>query len=204
MERRKTKKATMNIETFKQCMITLSEYFGKDLSPIAIEAYHDALGDFSDDEMRRATKLSLKTKQFMPKAVELVELVRGGAQDASIEALERVEYAFKAVGKYRSVDFEDKAINATVRLMGGWPELCELTEDEWRRFRSKDFQKIYASMRSKPVPTDTGLALPGIAEAENLKGGRDVEAPMLVERRQGSVGSGFVADPTMLGDGDNQ
>lgn len=174
-------------ECFAAQMSLLSEYFNKPLSDALASIYYRALKGLTDDQMKSAVSAAVETKQFMPKVVELIELVQGKPEDISLAALERLDHAVRHAGKYRSVDFEDKAINATIRLMGGWPRLCETDEDEWRQFRSREFQRIYSSLSKRPVPADTGAPLVGIAEAENLKKGHDIEPPMRIERRRDLV-----------------
>lgn len=173
----------LNPDLFAGDISALSELFSKPMSDALLEIYYNALKDLSDEEFKRATSDAAKTCIHMPRPAELRKLARGDTQDQSLDALERVEHAFRAAGKYRSVDFEDKAINAAIRLMGGWPGLCELSEDEWRQFRSREFQKMYMSFSSRSISGDTCAALPGLVEIDSLKNGFKTDAPVMIGAR---------------------
>jgi hypothetical protein len=53
--------------------------------------------------------------------------------------------AIKRFGSYQSILFADAKITKAVELMGGWLQVCSMTEDE-TKFRMADFMKIYTSL----------------------------------------------------------
>lgn len=69
-----------------------------------------------------------------------------------------------AVGSYgstRAVDFEDRCINAAIRSMGGWTQLCSSPEEWFLNWGAKEFKKAYAAYARQGIPDGLGESLPG-------------------------------------------
>lgn len=100
---------------------------------------------FSDDQIERAMMTAALTLKFFPKPAELIELIQGKTKDRAIAAWESLIGAIQRCGSYQSVIFRDGRISRTVELMGGWLEVCSMTEEE-TKWKMKDFCAIYQSL----------------------------------------------------------
>src|SRR3990167_6621691 len=67
-----------------------------------------------------------KRKERIPAPGDLIAQPQARA-DATALAWATLRKAISSVGSYRSVEFEDAAIAATVEALGGWLELCTKT-----------------------------------------------------------------------------
>ena len=160
-------KPKLRHQVFTEGMGQLTELYGKELSPHALEAYWQAVKHLGNLDFKHAVRLSAQRERFFPLPAVLLDLVDGGGEARAIYALERVNFAVRSIGPHQSVDFEDRAINAAIRALGGWADVCALSSDEWRRFRSKDFLKAYRAYSSRDVPEEAGKHLIGITEHAN-------------------------------------
>jgi len=179
-------------ERFKRRFATLAAAFGVDLDPFRTDAYWEALSDLTDDQFDAAVHQSISSLKWMPKPVELREAALGKQEDRALLAQRVLEKAITDHGAYASVDFEDQAINAAVRAVGGWIAVCQTDAGEWRKFRSREFKQAYAVYAARPTETKH---LVGIYEQSNAAFGHVVEGP----RRIGCPE--LVAGPRRLGPG---
>lgn len=146
-----------------KAITALAELFNRELSTITLRAYLAALADLSLEEVQRACLSAMQTRKFMPMPAELRELA--GLEPPSVAAMRAWESARKTVrlyGAYRSPDFEDQVINATIRALGGWVEFCSMDPEQLDKFTRKDFEKIYAGFLQYGVSQDAGQPLAGI------------------------------------------
>jgi len=162
-------------ERFGRNLIRLASGFGEMLSPHRIDSYWEALNDLDDDAFELATVEALKTRHRFPMPVDLREAVNGKLGAVALLAQHVVETAMASVGAYASVDFEDPAVNASLRGLGGWSAVCSIDAGEWRRFRSREFRTLYEAHSQRGGAGELARPLPGIVEATN--GQRGLEAP---------------------------
>jgi hypothetical protein len=143
----------MNAEKFGQNMTGLAETLGAPpLSEMSLEMYARALERFSDEEITRAIMKAAATCRWMPKPVELVDLISGGKQTPEARALLAWEQVYSAIGDHgahKSMFFTDGRISRVIRLMGGWVQVCQWPEKDMKWHR-KDFLEAY-----KSLPADT-------------------------------------------------
>ena len=123
---------------------TLSEAFGRTSTEATVRAYTIGLEGLSPEQVERATGIALRSCKFMPSPAEIREL-SGEAKSA-----DRAEIAWavfernvRLVGGYKSVCFDDPALNFTVGSLGGWSALCEMPATE---FDTLDNQKCMICM----------------------------------------------------------
>ena len=156
---------------------------GRLLSPEALVLYVAALEDMTDEQLDTALGRAMKEAQHMPRPAELRKLAGAGCdpEAEALEALAQVRRAIGAHGRYESVDFEDKAINAALRNLGGWIAACELSEDEWTRFKAREFKQAYTTLRNAGCGEDTARYLPGITERQWQSVHGDKPKPVLIE-----------------------
>ena len=138
----------------------LGVIYGKEIDEVLLRAYWAALRDVSIDDLENAAYSHIALEKWFPKPCELRHVdataVSYRAWDTAITAAERV-------GAYKSVDFEDGAINATIRFMGGWRQFCGMKpEDEhWRR---QEFLQAYRQFSAHGISSNQSRALVGIAQ----------------------------------------
>lgn len=153
------------------------------------EAYWLGCSDLSTDSWRTAVMRSIREGDGrMPSPRALREL--GGEmspENRAIAAWATVRKTVRLHGAYRSIDFEDPAINAAIRSMGGWVALCSKPTDEFDTWARKEFERQYRSWSEMPG-TEMARRLVGVAEAEN--GGR-FEAEVITVP---TIGDGSRAD----------
>jgi len=134
---------------FKTYMTTLGELFNRDLSDPLKDIYWEALKPYLDGDCEEAFKKSVSSCKFFPKPAELIEFmgnVSGGDQAAL--AWTEVDKAVRTVGNYSSVKFSDPVIHSVIQAMGGWHDLCQCSNEEfkWKRI---EFEKLYPTMVKK-------------------------------------------------------
>jgi hypothetical protein len=122
----------------------LAEAFGRTATEATIAAYTIGLGGLTPKQIENATGKALRTCKFMPTPAELRELA------GELKLADRGEIAWAAFeravaqhGGYRSVCFDDPAINAAVQSLGGWCACCEMPANEFDSFLRPKFLKAY-------------------------------------------------------------
>lgn len=160
----------LNREAFASIIVGLAETFGRELSGPAISIYYAALRDLDDESWRRALAGAATSCKHMPTPAELRALSgEHSAAERSITAWTEATTAAAKVGSYRSVRFEDPAINAAIRSLGGWVEFCAAESGELERFVRPRFLEAHRAY-SRSVPATLAAALPGLAERGVIRG----------------------------------
>lgn len=150
-------------DQFSALLSMLAAAFGVEMSEARFEAYWLGLVGISIQDLKTAIARAIRSERFMPTPVVLRELA--GEQSAShlaVRAWTAVRLAIRAHGAYATVDFDDHAINATVRVLGGWVRLCSTESEELDRFVRRDFTRIYEGYTGFGVPSVDGAPLEGI------------------------------------------
>tara|TARA_R110000824_G_C15205494_1_gene676134 strand:+ start:997 stop:1752 length:756 start_codon:yes stop_codon:yes gene_type:complete len=154
---------------FASVMTAMCTAFGKELDEAILEAYWMALEDMPLDGFKQGAKKCLQEEEWMPKPGAIRRSAGVLSPDArAIFAFECVRKGIATHGAYVSVNFDDPLITATIRNMGGWPELCSLPAEKFNIFTRKDFEKIYKAMLESGVRGDAINHLPGKHEHTNL------------------------------------
>lgn len=142
-----------------------------------------AMRDLSQSEVQDAILgfVQNSTEFPTPAAVRKFAGPRGLADSERAKlAWGQVRTAIRQHGGYQSVDFEDRIVNAVIREMGGWNQLCESSVDEMV-WREKDFIRLYEAVAKSGV--GDASALPGLCEASNVKAGLPMPEPCRVGAR---------------------
>lgn len=133
---------------FGEAMLVLSETFNEPVSDVRVEAYFDALKDFSIMQVNLAVRRAVRDCRFFPKPVELRELIEGQASDNADAAWSEVMQQIRRVGYMGAPTFSDERILRTVNeLWGGWRRLCETLPGEGPELLGwvKQFKAAYAA-----------------------------------------------------------
>ncbi len=162
-------------EQILECVTILAESWRQKITPITVRAYELGLSDLDIDAVKRGVMVAIRDCQFMPSVHELRKLsgaaeTRIDAKDRPLLAWQAVRGAISKVGAYDSPAFDDAAINATIRELGGWPLLCDTPIDEMH-WLEKRFVATYSALCSVKLPSDQTERLAGIIEISNGREG---------------------------------
>lgn len=149
-----------------------------------VRFYFSALQRFELEEIREALNrhvVDTDVGQFVPKPADIVRNIAGNTSTQAETAWTKVDTAIRRVGPHRDVCFDDPIIHAVITDMGGWIEMCRVTEKEFP-FRHAEFVKRYRGYIGRP-PQQYQARLTGTNNAHNARGGFALEAPMLVGDR---------------------
>jgi len=154
------------------------ESIGRRLSPAGLRIWMLAFADLTVDEARTAiVRFSRESTDFpSPAAVRQHAGLRGltNGEERSEVAWRIVRTCISRVGAYESVDFDDPAINAAIRSLGGWPELT-MTASEALHWRERDFKRAYRSILLSG--SGDGAPLHGLLAVDNSKNGHGTTEP---------------------------
>ena len=147
--------------------------YDKEITRLTLESYWAALKHVDIGVLEQAMAAHICSERWFPRPCEL----RGPGETAiAMRAWDSAITAVQQYGAYRSVDFEDQAVNATIRYLGGWERFCAMgsaVED----FVRKDFLGAYREMRRHGISSSQAQFLPGLAgrQREPVK----IEAPVV-------------------------
>lgn len=95
------------------------------LSKEQVKSYFHAIKDYPPELV-----LSVLSKySYLPPINELVKKLE---EKRTLLAFEILQKAIEKAGIYGAVVFEDRKLQAFVKLMGGWQEICEMSPKELR------------------------------------------------------------------------
>lgn len=154
---------------FIELMAALASSFGREADQAMLLGYRLALGDLPLEKIESAVGRAIRELKFMPSPAEVRELA-GVLTPQNRAGLAWVAFtrAASRVGEYRTVDFDDRLINATVYNLGGWvPCIDRLGEPKGDQFLRKDFERIYMGLLINPPPASWLSPLLGISAQQN-------------------------------------
>lgn len=155
-------------DMFSEELGILSEMLSpKPLSVPQQRGYWIALREFSLNQVVKAFHACLATKRFMPKPSEIRELIEGSSKDKAAIAFECLIRAIKEVGRYHSINFRDRTINAVVKSMGGWETVCDIPIKDLSKYQFKRFCETYIAFANRGVGEDQGSHCVGFHERGN-------------------------------------
>lgn len=178
---------------FKAALSMLCATFAREVTEALLDGFWYSLADLDIAMVEVGCRRALRDCKRMPMPAEIREL--SGEEPVAAQAIrawQTLRMGMRIHGAYASVNFDDKAINATVRNMGGWEQLCRTDIDEWVR---KDFERIYAIYARRSLGAEESAPLVGIHERTNgfltgalvdvkTIGGRDSTTKLLGEELQ--------------------
>lgn len=134
--------------------------------------YMRALERLTDEELAVACEEGIRSSRWLPSVEELIEAACGKSltiQDRARLAFESAVAAVASCGAYESPDFADTAINAAIRMIGGWTHFAGLDSDVLRSHGRNAFLQAYETA-TKLSPSDPRRHhLVGIHEANALR-----------------------------------
>lgn len=165
------------------CLTALAIAFNREVSEEFFMAYLDmGLTDVPTADLKTAVAKAVRVCKFMPTVAELRDLCGNAVEtdkDAAAKGWESLNRAVRRVGYYRSPNFIDPLVTATVRAMGGWLRIvncfdCEDGEkaSDWETWTHKRFVEDYTRLARRGVSADQTAPLLGSHDAQNIASGR--------------------------------
>ena len=179
-------------ERFAMAITALAESYRQKVTPGLFHGYRMGLAGLSTTDIERACALALQKCKFMPVPAELRELAGTGGdsyESLAERAFHVLDKAVSSLGGDKSVNFHDGAINATVRLLGGWQKCCDQPREEFEKWYRKDFIKTYVGVCRNGASEELRRYHGGRIEQQNSKWiGRTL--PSGITYQPGMFGSG--------------
>ena len=146
----------------------LCEVFRQTVSEVKIHAYAVGLADLTIEQIEIACARALAECKFMPVPAELRQLSGSmGFAERAVLAFEAVARSVARLGAGASPDFDDAAINATIRNLGGWPRVCAIDAEEFEKWFRKEFERVYVLLCNRGISAEAGARLVGESEQHN-------------------------------------
>jgi hypothetical protein len=136
-----------DIGEFGKIILGLSEIFGGEMSPIAIDIYFNALSDFTIDEVSKGISSVVKSRVYngMPKPAEIIEAISGSSNVQAITAWDEVLTDIRKRGRLQGGKFDNPAIEQAIRVCGGWEKICAGDEQDLQWVK-KEFIEAYGAV----------------------------------------------------------
>lgn len=156
----------------------MAELFGKQLTEAALELYARSVIDLGGAAVERAVSAAAVSCKFFPSPAELRDLAGRGqfrAADRAAMAFQALKEACSRYGAFRSPNFDDPLINATVRNLGGWTRACEMPVSEFDVWYRRQFCEVYEMFARLGATPEQSARLIGEHEAVNAANGHQVD-----------------------------
>jgi len=189
----------MTVELFHQSLTMLQSYFNQKIEKKEVlHLYWESLKYIDNTAWNSIIQNIINN--FTPTSTTKFPLIKdflsAGGQSGEHMARNMVGVLRKTIhkfGAYESIDFQDQALHNVVIRYGGWIELCNWTESDWK-MKETAIIKSYESEKSAcPGPSSNHLA--GIHEQTN-----ESRTPIKIrpisksERAQISTGAQMLTD----------
>jgi hypothetical protein len=151
---------------------TLCEVFNRTPTPATFAAYEIGLSGISPQAVERAVANGLQRWKFMPSPAEIREIaITGGGsfESAADRAFTVLQDAVRRHGSDCSVNFEDGAINAAVRRLGGWWQCCDQPKQQFEVWYRKGFIATYTAILREGATEEERRHHVGRMEVANQK-----------------------------------
>ena len=173
---------------FARCVAVLSAGVGREMAETQIDVWFELLGDLTFEQLKAGIVRGLRNYKFagFPPVGQIREWAGAGGDELRIEdraalAWGRLLNAIGSVGAYESVDFDDPAINAAVRSLGGWQALCDTSSHELRAFVRPRFVESYRAHVAAGVQSHDAEPLAGIIAGNHGRDGYEAPEPRRIE-----------------------
>ena len=156
---------------FKGRLIIIGDIWRREVSEHLASVYWNALKDIPAVDVFKAMDNAVAQCEFFPVPAVIRKLAGDVVgEDRAEIAWHEAFKALKRIGAYGSPQFDDLAITATIRSLGGWKHFCDMKVDE-RVWTKKEFKATYGAMSSHGVHPADAQPLIGIHDANNITGG---------------------------------
>jgi len=155
--------------------------FGRLADKPLLNAFKDGLDDLGIAAIEAAVNTATRNSEFCPTVYALRKLC-GVLSPADRAVLAWEAFSKASTDAYRSVDFDDPTINATVRNIGGWGYCCSIEDQkEFEAFLRPKFERVYVSLYQNGFSAEAAAPLAGIYDRENALGGHELSKPTIIK-----------------------
>jgi hypothetical protein len=146
-----------------------------------LRGYALGVGDIEPDKLQVAVMTAIRECEFLPKPVQLRKFAgeHVTAEGLAIAAWGDVLRAIP-LGSWKAVDFADQRINATIRLLGGWPTVVDrfsgADDEKWLRI---EFVKTYQAIGNR-ISEEQCRPLMGLSEKQVIAGKISDPVPVVI------------------------
>lgn len=176
----------MNRQEFAYGIAMLATTLGLDIDDKRdsdrLDLYFTLLKDIPAQDFQQGVVWLLNDRVYptLPTPAELRKAAQSGGngvdvQTRAMRAWQAVCGAFK-LGSYRTITFSDPLVNAAVRAVGGWVELCECDSEECR-IRENRFRQHYVALYHAGAHAEQCRPLQGIIGQQNSRDGFQERIP---------------------------
>ena len=147
----------MTLQEFNKGFKPFLDFFPTEsMTKEKINIYFAALSDLSLKQLNISFERLVKNRVWksFPQPAEIRQYALGKTEtDMNVRinlAKEKLKLAILKYGAYGSIEFDDKGIHAAVDSLGGWQEICKLLVDDFDKFLTFEFPKIYKAYWELP------------------------------------------------------
>ena len=147
----------MTLQEFNKGFKPFLDFFPTDnMTKEKINIYFAGLSDLSLEQINLSFTRMIKNRVWknFPQPAEIRQYALGTTEtDINVRinlAKEKLKKAISKYGAYGSIEFDDKGIHAVVDSLGGWHEVCQMLVDDFDKFLTFEFPKIYKAYWEMP------------------------------------------------------
>ena len=170
---------------FRNLMIGLASTFNREADKGFMVGYEMALEDLPIEDIASGVGRAIRECEFMPTGARLRSLSGVIAiEDRAAVAWGCLKKAVALHGAYASIEFDDTAITASIRNLGGWERVCEVSSgDEFDKWLRKEFERVYVNFCRNGFGEAMAQPLIGICDRSNSAEGyvAHIAKPKLIE-----------------------
>lgn len=179
----------MNFETFGAGIGRLQEAYPHtaSLTESQAELWFEMLKDIDDEAFLQGIVRTIQEGDDWPTIAKIRKACKAASgdgltpEDRAASLWLTLRRAVKSYGGHVSIQFDDPALNATVRaVFGGWPELCEMQSRDIDRCERR-FSETYGRLLTTGINSRDAAAMPGIIDKQRSRGGFELEGARLIE-----------------------
>ena len=181
-----------DLEEFNKIILAVAELFEKTPSDNALEIWWQALKHLSIEQITEGMSKAIQDPdrpRFMPQPADVIKYAMPPKLTGTTAWAEVLD-AMEQYGAYASIQFEDGSINAAIRDMGGWPQLCHRqASDEEPIWLQKDFEKRYEHYAA--AGRILNQPLEGLHNLSNKEHGylQEIKSPVLLGNAKSQIES---------------
>ena len=147
----------MTLQEFNRGFKPFLDFFPTDgMTKEKINIYFAGLSDLTLEQLNLSFTRTIKNRVWknFPQPAEIRQYALGTTEtDLNVRinlAKEKLKKAISKYGAYGSLEFDDKGIHAVVDSLGGWQEVCKMLVDDFDKFLTFEFPKIYKAYWEMP------------------------------------------------------
>lgn len=138
-----------------------------------LKLYKMLLDDIPDELFIQGINTMLRERPYtsLPSPAEIRKFCLGTREDdlniRISQAKNKLEIGLSSIGTYNTVVFDDPIIHLVVRDLGGWIKLGKMDRDDFEKFMTFEFPKLYKGYATRKN-TDIPVMLTGISEDKTI------------------------------------